>query len=207
MRKIILTSQNKGLKVNDKFLAVIDETVPSGYRKLTGVQFDGNCWFETELYLMGSDTLRFSFAASKACNVLGCYTSADAQNNYSVYASTTAGAKYLRYNGGTYLSAISTNTRYNIVITPTGATGFGSASTWTQKTFTAPSKMIIGTTSRGATSAKLTGPLYGNVVVDGRALFIPVERISDSKILYYESYTDTFIENLGTGTPTALGYA
>lgn len=180
--------------------------VPEGYRRCTGVNFDGNCWFETDIYLQGSDTLRFAFKATKACNVLGCYTDTSAQNNYSVYASTTSGAKYLRYNGGTYLSAISTNTRYDIEITPTGATGFGSASTWTQQTFTASSKMIIGTTSRTATSAKLTGVLYGDVEVEGRGYYVPLEKISDSSIVYYDVVSGNMYANLGSGTPTALGY-
>lgn len=181
-------------------------TIPDGYRRCTGVNFDGNSWFETDLYLMGSDTLRFSFSATKACNVLGCYTDASAQNNYSLYASTTSGAKYLRYNGGTYLSAISTNTRYDIVVTPTGATGFASASTWTEKSFTASSKMIIGTTSRTASSAKLTGKLFGDVEVEGRGYFIPLEKISDSSIVYYDVISGNIYTNLGSGTPTAIGY-
>lgn len=206
MRKIIVSSQNKALKVSGSFLAYQDGNVPSGYRQLTGITYNGQVWYETDLYLMGSDTLKVSFKATKACNLLGCYTTTSAQDNYSIYLSTTSGAKYLRYNGGTYSSYIVTNTQYNLVVTPTGSTGFPTSSTWTQKTFTAPSLMMIGTTSRGATSAKMTGTIYGNIEVVGRALYIPVQRTSDNAIGYFELYSEKFYENLGTGTPVALGY-
>ena len=115
MRKVLINSQGKALLYDSKFLAVQDGLLPTGHKRLTGIQFDGNCYYDTGLYLHGSDTIRFSFAASKACNVLGCYTTADAQTNYSLYVSTTSGSKYLRYNGGTYNSYIATNTRYNVV--------------------------------------------------------------------------------------------
>lgn len=206
MRKILVNSQGKALMVSSSFLAYEDGTIPSAYRELTGITFDGHVWYETDIYLQGSDTVRVSFKATKACNLLGCYTTASAQNNYSFYLSTTSGAKYLRYNGGTYSSYIVTNTQYNVVCTPTGATGFPTASTWTQKSFTAPSLMTIGTTSRGATSAKMTGTIYGRIEIDGRATYVPAERVSDNAIGYYEMYSGLFYENLGTGTPTALGY-
>ena len=206
MKRIIINSAGKAVVVNNKALYLEDGGLPSEYRRLTGINFDGNVWYETDYYLQGSDTLRFAFMATKACNVLGCYTAADAQTNYSLYATTTSGGKYLRYNGGTYNSYIATNTRYDVVITPTGSDGMRVDSTWTALTFTAPSKMCIGTTSRTATSAKLTGVLYGNISIDNGPQYIPVERISDGEIGYYELNSEVFYENLGSGTPTALGY-
>lgn len=185
---------------------VEDGTLPSAYRKLTGIVFDGNVWYATAIRLSGSDTLKFAFKASKACNVLGCYTSTDAQTNYSLYVSTTSGAKYLRYNGGTYNSYIASNTRYDVTITPTGSSGLGASVTWSQQTFTAVSDMLIGTTSTGATSAKFTGTMYGNIEVVGKAVFVPAERISDGKIGYYDLVSETFLVNQGSGTPVSLGY-
>lgn len=205
MRKIIVTSQGKALLDDSKILAVQDGLLPTGYKRLTGIQFDGNVWYDTGLYLHGSDTIRFSFSATKACNILGCYTTADAQTNYSYYASTASGAKYLRYNGGTYNSYIQTNKRYDITITPTGSSGGQVDSTWTEKTFTTASTLMIGTTSVGATSAKLTGPMYGDIVIDGVAHIIAAESPL-GEIGYYILEEERFIENLGTGTPVALGY-
>lgn len=205
MRKVIINSQGKALLYDSKILAVQDGLLPAGYRRLTGIQFDGNVWYDTGLYLHGSDTLRFSFAATKACNVLGCYTTADAQTNYSLYVSTSSSAKYLRYNGGTYSSYIATNTRYDVVITPTGSDGMRTDSSWTAKTFTTESTLMIGTTSVGATSAKLTGPMYGDVIIDEVANIIAAED-PIGRIGYYILEEERFIENLGTGTPVALGY-
>lgn len=203
MRKLILNNNN-ALSYGGNAI-ILDDGVPDGYRHLTGVQFDGGEWYESNLYLQGSDTLKFAFEASISCNVLGCYTTTNAQTNYSLYAVTTSGS-YLRYNGGTYNSYVVANTRYDVTITPTGSQGLPTDSTWTAQTFTAESKMGIGTTSLGATSAKLTGKLYGDIEVVGKEIFMPVERLSDNKILYWASVGNYFMENLGSGTPVALGY-
>ena len=181
--------------------------VPSEYRRLTGIEFDADVYYETPLQLEDSDTLRFSFSITKACNVIGCYSTSTANNNYSLYASGSSGAKYMRYNGGLYNSSVSLNTRYDVGVTPTGTTGFKTDSTWEQKNFISNDNMLIGSTSVGASSSKLDGILYGNIEVVGKGLFIPVERISDGAIGYYEAISGTFLENQGTGTPVALGYA
>lgn len=183
------------------------DAVPAGYRRLTGIEFDGNVWYDTLMTLQGSDTLKFAFSASVACNVLGCYTTGSAQTNYSLYVGTASTSKYLRYNGGTYNSSITADTRYDVILTPTGSDGMKEDSTWTAKTFTTPSTMMIGTTSSGATSAKLTGALYGDIEIVGRELIIPVERISDGAIGYWMREAKAFRANLGTGTPVSLGYA
>lgn len=180
--------------------------VPIGYRRLTGIEFDGQVWYDSGMYLQGSDTLKFAFEASIACNVLGCYTDASAQTNYSLYVSTSSTAKYLRYNGGTYNSSITANTRYYVILTPTGSDGMKVDSTWAAKTFTTPTTMMIGTTSVGATSAKLTGALYGDIEVVGRERIIPVKRASDGAIGYWMESAGVFLANLGTGTPVPTGY-
>ena len=182
------------------------DMLPSGYRKCKGFTFNNATYYViTGFRLKGSDTVRFSFSAGVACNVLGCYTTGSAQTNYSLYVGTS-GAKYMRYNGGTYNSTIAVNTRYDMVMTPTGATGLPTASTWDEKTFTAESDFCIGTTSTGASSAKLTGNLYGSIKVDGRALFVPCERSNDGVLGYYDVVGRTFYEPTG-GSPVSLGYA
>ena len=179
-------------------------SLPDGYKRLLGFKFNNDSYFVIDDFrLTGADTLKFSFSATTACNVLGCYTNGTAQTNYSLYVGTTT-ANYLRYNGGTYNSKITAGTRYNVVITPTGATGLATASTWTQKDFTAESDMCIGTTSEAASSSKLVGDLYGAIEVVGRLKLIPSERLSDHVLGYYDLKTDTFYEP-ETGTPESLG--
>lgn len=180
--------------------------VPTEYRRLTGIVFNSNVYYVTQFKLEGSDTLKFSFSIDKTCNVIGCYSSTIANNNYSLYASGSSGAKYTRYNGGTYNSSVSFDTRYDVEITPTGTKGFKTDSTWEEKKFIADDNMTIGTTSINASSSKLDGILYGNIEVVNKGLFIPVERISDGAIGYYEAISGAFLENQGTGTPVALGY-
>lgn len=180
--------------------------LPTAYRRLTGINFDGNVFFDTGMRLTGADTLQFSFRASVACNVLGCYTSASAQTNYSLYIATSSNGNYLRYNGGSYNSRVDANTWYDVTITPTGSDGMKTDSSWSAKTFTADSDLLIGTTSYGATSAKLTGGLRGTILIQGRELLIPCERRSDNAIGYWMQSAGQFITNQGTGTPTAMGY-
>lgn len=180
--------------------------VPTGYRRLTGIIFDSDVYYEAPFKLEGSDTLKFSFSVERACNVIGCYSTASANNNYSLYVGTSSASKYMRYNGETYSSYVSANTRYDVEITPTGITGLRVDSDWEQKDFIADNNMLIGSTAIAATSAKLDGIMYGNIEVVNKGIFIPVERISDGAIGYYEAISGTFLENQGTGTPVALGY-
>ena len=177
------------------------------YRVLTGITMNDDTYYCIDGFrLRGSDSLNISFSAQKACNIVGSYTTTNATDNYSIFASTTANAKYLRYNGGTYLSAIEAGKRYDIHITPTGCTGFDSASTWTEKDFEASVDMLVGSTSTGATSAKLLGTIYGNIEVVGRLMLVPVERKIDGVIGYYDLYTGIFYAPV-IGKPVALGYA
>ena len=182
--------------------------VPSGYTRLAGITFAAGTYYEiTGFRLRGSDTVRFSASFDKACNVFGCYTTTQASDNYSLYMSTSSGSKYLRYNGGTYASYVSSSqygTRYDVVITPTGSSGLpNSNDSWSEQDFTASVDMCIGTTSSGATSSKFDGDMYGDFVVDGRFRGVPVKRNSDNKIGYYDVYTDTFYAPIGSN-PTAI---
>ena len=183
------------------------EIVPAEYMRLTGIVFDAKVYYEAPFKLEGSDTLRFSFSITKACNVIGCYSTNTSDNNYSLYASGSTVAKYMRYNGGSYSSFVSLDTRYDVEVTPTGITGLQKDSTWEQKDFIADDNMLIGSTAVSASSSKLDGTLYGNVEVVGKGIFVPVERVSDGAIGYYDLISESFLGNMGTGTPEALGYA
>lgn len=179
--------------------------LPEGYTKLAGITYESATYYKiTDFLLTGADTMKFSFTATKACNVIGCYTTTSAQTNYSMYASTSSGAKYMRYNGGTYNSQIVANKKYDVVITPTGATGLDQTSTWEQKDFTCESDLCIGTTSPSASSAKLDGTLYGDIVVEGRLHLVPCKRDSDNVVGYYDLKSKTFYEPTGSApTPVA----
>ena len=188
-----------------------DMELGDDYKRLKGIKFDGNTYYQVpDLYSQGWDTVMFSMSVEAACNVFGCYTTPDAQNNYSLYVSTASNAKYLRYNGGTYKSQFSSSTfgtRYDITISPYGSSGMptGQDDTWDEAEFESSTEMCIGTTSPTATSAKFKGNMYGNFVVNGAFLGIPVERVSDGKIGYFDTYNWNFIEPVGSN-PESLGY-
>ena len=184
--------------------------LPEGYKRVKGYTFSAATYYKiTDFYLSGSDTVRMSFSVNKACNVFGCYTTTTADDNYSLYATTTSGGKYLRYDGDTYNSYFPSNkigVRCDVVFAPTGTTGMPTDSTITAKTFTGTADLCIGTTSPSATSSKLDGDIWGDIVVDGKLKLVPCERESDNVLGYYDMVGGTFYEPTGSA-PTSLGYA
>lgn len=184
--------------------------VPDDYRELIGLSYGAKAYFLiTGFRLRGSDTVRISFSANKACNVFGCYTNTTAKDNYSLYASTSSNAKYLRYGGETYNSYIPpafVGERIDAVITPTGTRGMPTDSVITPETFDGSADLCVGHTSPSGTSSKLDGNVWGAFVVDGRLKLIPVERKADGVLGYYDSKSGTFYEPIGSGI-TSLGYA
>lgn len=183
--------------------------LPDGYTKVKGFSFNSDCYFVvTDLKLQGSDTVKFSMVPNAACNVFGCYTTSDANNNYSLYVSTANNAKYLRYDGATYKSKFANGDlgqRYDITITPTGSHGFpeGQDDTWTEATFEASTDMCIGTTATNASSAKFKGDLIGAFIVEDKFKGIPCKRDSDNVLGYYDTVSKTFFEPTA-GTPTVV---
>lgn len=189
--------------------------LPAEYRRVLGFACDNNAMWEiSDFHLRGADTVRISFSITAACNVFGCYQGASAQDNYDIYASTTAGSKYLRYGGGTYASAFTgdnLNKRFDVVLTPTGSQGMPEDSTWTELSFTSENNMLIGSTTLTGSSAKLKGNLYGSIIVESEGVerlhLIPCERVSDNVLGWYDTVDETFYEPYaGYGGAVSLGY-
>ena len=191
---------------NNGKLVAVDDELPAAYKRVLGFTLNNNSYWEIPNFpLYGSDTLRFSFYATDACNVIGAYSGSASGNNFSLYVSTSS--NYLRYKSGAYNSAINLNTRYDVEITPTGSHGMKTDSTWTEQTFTTPTNLCIGITSTTASSAKLKGNLYGSIEVVGRAKFVPCERVSDNALGYYDIVGEAFYEQAsGFDGAVSLGY-
>ena len=193
------------IKCNNGALMMVDDELPSGYKRVKGFSMNDNCyWKFTDFKLNGSDTLRFSFSCTTSCNVIGAYSGSASGNNYSLYVAT-GGGNYLRYKSGAYNSVIDTDKRYDVVITPTGTSGMKTNSTWTALEFTTSTDFCVGTTSTSTSSAKMKGSFFGDIIVDGRMHLVPCERVSDSKLGYYDLIGEAFHAPT-TGTPTSLGY-
>lgn len=177
--------------------------LPSAYREVSGFDFDGNSYFVTDVILEGTDTISLEYMATIACNVIGSYKSGSANNNFSFYHAANA---YIRYDGSLYRADLSTNTRYKIDFTPTGFYVDSTlAKGWESKSFTCEDAMRIGALPN-STAAKLNGALYGRVKINGGNKFngVPVERIADNVLGYYDTVSGNFYTNQGNGTITAL---
>ena len=203
------------IKCNNGALRMVDDELPSGYKRVLGFTCVNNAmWQITGFKLRGSDTVRISFSVTQACNVFGCYQGTDANDNYDLYVSTTAGSKYLRYGNGTYLSYWSSadlGERFDVVFTPTGTSGMPQDSTWTEKTFESANDMLIGSTTTTGTSSKLRGNLYGDFIVENggveRLHLVPCERVSDNVLGYYDLIGEAFYEPYsGYDGAVSLGY-
>lgn len=199
-------SNHVDIMCNNGSLQMVDDELPAGYKRVLGFAMNNNSYWEIEDFpLYGSDTLRFSFEATDACNVIGAYSGSASGNNYSLYVGSSS--NYLRYKNGAYNSAVDFNTRYDVEITPTGSKGTKVESTWTEQSFATPTNLCIGTTATSASSAKLKGNLYGNIEVVGRAKFIPCERVSDNVLGYYDTIGGAFYEqNANYDGAVSLGY-
>ena len=40
---------------NNGHFRLVDNELPSGFKRITGIKFDGDCWFDTGRHLFGSD--------------------------------------------------------------------------------------------------------------------------------------------------------
>lgn len=210
MRKVVISSNGALCATSGKAIFVEDGIVPSEYRELTGILFDGNTHYETGEKLRGSDviTLTLSQTVTTGQNVFGCYSgTASGRKNLSlyIYGNGSSSNSYLRYNETLYRPRFGSGQR-TLVFGGNGETeGFAVNVTITQETFETTDAAFIGWLPN-STSPHYTGAIKGRIAVSDRLLWIPVERVSDGAIGYYELYSDTFLENAGTGTPTSLGY-
>ncbi len=203
------------IKCNNGKLAMVDDELPSGYKRVLGFACNNNAMWEIDdFHLRGSDTVKVSFSVTAACNVWGCYQSTSATDNYDLYATTTSGGKYLRYANGTYASYFSVENqgkRFDVTYTPTGTQGMPEDSTWTEKTFESENDLLLGSTTIGGTSSKLKGNLYGDFIVENggaeRLHLVPCERVSDNVLGYYDLIGEAFYEPYsGYDGAVSLGY-
>ena len=197
------------LKCNNGTLKMVDDELPVGYKRLTGISFGGNVWYETGEALTGNDevTMTLGDTASQGQNVFGSYngTSSGAKNfSLFIYGNGSTTSSYFRY-GDQLLRPRYGNGERTITFGKSGTDGFAADASATPDTFETPANAYIGMLPN-STSPSYTGDIKGNILVGTRLKWIPCERTSDGVIGYYEQVKDVFIEPSGTGTPTSLGY-
>lgn len=194
---------------NNGVLKMVDDELPLGYKRLTGIRFDGDIHYETGESLTGDDdvTMTLDNTASQGQNVFGSYNgTSSGTKNFSlfIYGNGSASGSYFRYGEQLLRPRFGSGER-TITFGKSGTDGFLSDASATPDTFTTPANAYIGMLPN-STSPAYTGDIVGNILVGIRLKWIPCERESDNAIGYYEAVNGKFLAPVGTGTPTSLGY-
>ena len=194
---------------NNGILKVKDSELPVGYKRLTGITYDANTYYETNEKLYGSDTLTIRLSNTKTAgqNVIGAYSgTGDDARNFSlyIYGNGSTSNSYLRHGTKLGRPRYGTGTR-TLVMGPSGTDGFLTDVTYDAEDFETTDTFRIGALPNSS-SPRYDGNIIGNITVSNRLKYIPCERVSDGEIGYYETFTGTFLEPKGNGTPVSMGY-
>ncbi|MBR2504833.1 MAG: hypothetical protein IKB61_02710 [Elusimicrobiaceae bacterium] len=190
--------------------ALGDGELPVAYKRLIGISYDTDTYYETNQKLYGSDTLTITVSdtSSSGRNVVGAYagTGNDVRNfSLFIYGGGSTSNSYFRHGTKLVRPRFGTGTR-TLVMSPTGTDGFLTDATYDEEIFETTSTFWIAALPNSS-SPKFDGNIEGNILVSNRLKYIPCERVADGAIGYYEVFTKTFLENQGTGTPVSMGYA
>lgn len=173
--------------------------LPDGYKIIDGIIFSGNSFFDTSINLKGNSVLDFTYSATKSCNVIGCFSSSSSDDNFSIYHSPNA---YIRYDGGLSRIDLSNNTIYHMIMFGSGLSVNGVQEIlWIYENFETNTKLRIGHLPNSS-SPTFDGIMYGIITVDNIYKWIPCVRESDGAIGYFETMSNTFLTNKGSGTLT-----
>lgn len=190
---------------NNGKLVAVDDELPVGYKRLTGIAFDGDFHYETGEYLTGDDivTLTLDNLSSSGKNVFGSYNGANGKNfSLYIYGSTTG--SYFRFGDQLKRPKYGSTGRRTITFGAGGTSGFEEDISLEPDEFTTPANVYIGMLPNSSSPA-YTGDIIGSIPVGTRLEWIPCE--SDGGVIgYYERVNGNFIAPTGDGTPVSLGY-
>lgn len=204
-----VTTSNGDTYCNNGKLVAVDDELPSGYTRITGIKFDGDFYYDTGEVLNGDDVVTMTLAntASSGQNVFGSYNgTSSGTKNFSlfIYGGGSSSNSYFRYGEQLLRPKFGSN-EHTITLGGNGTTGFATDVTATPETFTTTATAYIGMLPNSS-SAAYTGSIIGEITVGTRLKWIPCERVNDGVIGYYEAIGGTFLEPVGTGTPVAGSY-
>lgn len=199
----------QNLICNNGTLQLVDSELPSGYKRLASIKFDGDFWYDTGEKLHGSDdvTLTLANTVSSGQNVFGSYNgTSEGTKNFSLYlyGGGSSSNCYLRY-GEQLVRPRYGSGQKTLTFGASGTDGFTVNVTVTPDTFTTEASAYIGMLPN-STSPAYTGTIVGNILVGTRLKYVPCERVSDGVVGYYEMVKGSFIAPSGTGTPTKGAY-
>lgn len=199
------TSAPVDIMCNNGALRMVDDELPSGYKRLLGISFDGNFRYETGEYLTGDDvvTLTLDNLSSSGKNVFGSYNGAN-DKNFSLYIYGSTNGSYFRFGDQLKRPKYGDTGRRTITFGAGGTSGFEEDVSINPDEFTTPANVYIGMLPNSSSPA-YTGDIIGSIPVGTRLEWIPCE--SDGGVIgYYERVNGNFIAPTGDGTPVSLGY-
>ena len=193
---------------NNGKLVAVDDELPSGYKRIVDISFDGNIYYDTGRKMYGTDvvTMTVTPSGSAGQNLFGAYSgTGEAAVNFSLYAYGTSTSKcYFRYGQVLLRPTLGSGER-TISFGAGGTSGFMTDTETETQEFTTTDNAYIGALPN-STSAKFSGTITGEITVGERLKYVPCERESDNAIGYYELVNGEFLEPQGSGTPTTSGY-
>lgn len=191
---------------NNGTLKMVDDELPSGFRRLESIEFSGKTYYETQEKLYGTDIVTMTIAdfVSSGQNLFGCYSGAN-ETNFSMYIyGTSTGQAYWRYGQTLYRPTVGSTDERTITFGAGGTTGFKNDVTYDTVDFETDSTARIGALPNSS-SAKFNGRIVGNILVSNRLKYIPCEREADGFICYYEAVNGVVLEPNGDA-PIAGAY-
>lgn len=204
----LCTEDNGDIYCNNGKLVAADDELPSGYKRVVDITFDGSVFFDTGQKLFGTDVVTMTVTPSGATgqNLFGAYsgTGEDVENfSLYVYGSNSSNC-YFRYGQELLRPNLGTS-KQTISFGAGGTSGFRTDATTETQEFTSTDNAYIGTLPN-STSPKFSGTIFGDILVGERLKYVPCKRESDNVIGYYELVNGEFLEPQGSGTPTTSGY-
>lgn len=196
------------LEFNHGTFVMVDEELPSEYKRITGIKFDGNFYYDTGDVLTGDDDVTMTLAntSTSGQNVFGSYngTSSGAKNfSLFIYGGGSTSNSYFRYGGQLLRPRYGSNER-TITFGKSGTSGFTTDASVTPEEFTTVASAYIGMLPNSS-SAAYTGSIIGDILVGDRLRYIPCKD-ENGVVGYYEYNSGKFLAPTGTGTPTAGSY-
>ena len=175
---------------------MVDDELPSGYKRLLGISFDGNFHYETGEYLTGDDvvTLTLDNLSPSGKNVFGSYNGTNSKN-LSLYIYGSTSGSYFRFGDQLKRPKYGDTGRRTITFGAGGTSGFEEDISMEPEEFTTPANVYIGMLPNSSSPAS-TGDIIGSIPVGTRLEWIPCE--SDGGVIgYYERVNGNFIAPTG----------
>ena len=193
--------------INNGVVQMVDPDLPAGYKRLTGISFDGNFHYETGEALTSDDDVTMTLAnpSSSGTNVFGSYNGGASRTNFSFYIiRSSSSGSYFRFGNQLKRPVYGGTEQRTITFGAGGTSGFMVDASVDPDEFTTPANVYIGMLPNSS-SAAYTGDIVGSILVSTRLEWIPCED-PGGVIGYYERVNGNFIAPTGDGTPVSLGY-